>query len=206
MNAVSPNEDLSNSALPGAAMYGRRGRLRVIEFDPDPRGSFSYPEADAFNGSADDVYDFFESTPVDDEVLRRANRAYTKLATESYEEHRLAGSRNAPDDDPEGWNRVKHLSESHDDVFAFRRANSQRYLERWRTIFPLGKSIPPLAASRYVRAVQLVRCQELIELPPAEREKLVSQPPFPRDAKDGRSAADLAAYCQHLFWSDEGML
>ncbi|MBF4459406.1 hypothetical protein [Pseudoclavibacter sp. VKM Ac-2867] len=149
-----------------------------MSFPPnDPRGSFRFPDPDAFDGSLEEFHQFFSTQPIDDETLARVNSCYLTARSRDFDKLRREGLLAFEnDDDVVAWFRAASADEveaeldtrkdDYADAYAVRKLN-----ERWSG----GPSISPLKTRTYARVFQMVRLRGILK-DPQVKEQLMAMP------------------------------
>ncbi|MBF4549331.1 hypothetical protein [Pseudoclavibacter sp. VKM Ac-2888] len=172
-----------------------------MSFPPsDPRGSFRFPDPEAFNGSLDEFHAFFSTQPIDDETLARVNTCYLTARNLDYQSLRREGLLAFEnDDDVVAWFRAASADEveaeldTRKDDYADRYA-SKKLAERW----PGGASISPLKTRIYARVFQMVRLRGLLEDDSLKNHLMAM--PVPQD-KEHLNYGELASRYRLSEWS-----
>lgn len=150
----------------GEQAHQRPAEVIQMAFPPsDPRGSFRFPDPEAFNGSLEEFHAFFSTQPIDDETLARVNTCYLTARNRDYHSLRREGLLAFEnDDDVVAWFRgasadeVEAELDTRKDDYADRYA-SKKLAERW----PGGATISPLKTRIYARVFQMVRLRGILE-------------------------------------------
>lgn len=176
----------------GAQQHQRPAEVIQMSFPPsDPRGSFRFPDPEAFNGSLEEFHEFFSTQPIDDETLARVNSCYLTARNHDFRELRdegLIAFEN--DDEVVAWFRAASAAEveaelrtrkdQYADNYAFKKLN-----ERW----PGGASISPLKTRTYARVFQMVRLRGILKDPEVKEQLLAMPVPQSEEGLDFRGLA-----------------
>lgn len=186
----------------GAQEHQRPAEVIQMAFPPtDTRGSFRFPDPDAFDGTLEEFHSFFSTQPIDDETLARVNSCYLTARNRDYDRLRREGLiAFENDDEVVAWFRAA----SADEVEAELRTRKDNYADRYAAKalveqWPGGPSISPLKTRIYARVFQMVRLRGILANE-EDKERLMSMP-VPR-SKTGISYGDLASHFRLNTWAD----
>lgn len=198
--------DRRESARDELGRFGEQAHQRPAEviqmaFPPsDPRGSFRFPDPEAFNGSLEEFHAFFSTQPIDDETLARVNTCYLTARNNDYQSLRREGLIAFENDDEHvAWYRAASADEveaelrTRKDDYADRYA-SKKLAERW----PGGATISPLKTRIYARVFQMVRLRGILDDDTLEDQLMAM--PVPQD-KEHLNYGDLARRYRLSDWS-----
>lgn len=185
----------------GEQTHQRPAEVIQMAFPPsDPRGSFRFPDPEAFNGSLEEFHAFFSTQPIDDETLARVNSCYLTARNRDYQSLRREGLLAFEDDDDMvAWYRAATSDELEEELDARKDDYADRYAskkltERW----PGGPTISPLKTRIYARVFQMVRLRGILDDAALEEQLLAM--PVPQD-KEGLTYRELANRYRLTQWS-----
>lgn len=186
----------------GAQEHQLPAEIIQMSFPPsDPRGSFRFPDPEAFNGSLEEYHAFFSTQPIDDETLARVNTSYRSARNSDYNRFHDEGVEAFEnDDDVVAWFRAASPAEVEAELHTRKMDYARNYAieklnERWRG----GATISPLKTRIYARVFQMVRLRGILA-DAALKEQLLDLP-VPQSTT-GLTYGDLADRYRLSEWSE----
>ena len=186
----------------GEQAHQRPAEVIQMSFPPsDPRGSFRFPDPEAFNGTLEEFHQFFSSQPIDDETLARVNTSYKSARNRDYDRLRKEGVQAFENDDAVvGWFGAASSAEVEAELHTRKQDYAHKYaIEKLNEGWPGGATISPLKTRIYARVFQMVRLRGILGNDELEQQLL--EMPVPQ-SKQGFTFKELATRYRLSKWSE----
>lgn len=173
-----------------------------MAFPPsDPRGSFRFPDPEAFNGTLEEFHQFFSSQPIDDETLARVNKSYKSARNKDYNRLHDEGVEAFENDDAVvAWFRAASPAEVEAELHTRKMDYARDYAtERLNESWPGGPTISPLKTRIYARVFQMVRLRGILRND--ELKERLLEMPVPQ-SEDDVTFKELAMRYRLSKWSE----
>lgn len=186
----------------GEQAHQRPAEVIQMSFPPsDPRGSFRFPDPEAFNGTLEEFHQFFSSQPIDDETLARVNTSYKSARNRDYNRLHDEGVEAFENDDAVvAWFRAASPAEVEAELHTRKMDYARTYAtERLNEAWPGGATISPLKTRIYARVFQMVRLRGILQ--DDELKERLLEMPVPQ-SEDGVTFKELAMRYRLSKWSE----